>query len=270
MTGVTEQPVAASPPACLLVHGYGGGPFEMEGLAAALSGAGIRARVACLPGHGDDMGNFRKYRFSDWLAHAEKELAGLMRSSDRVMLAGFSMGGVLALNLAARYPTACVAVLSAPLHVLSIMPWPLVHARFYGATGMEQLRRMFRLSRKGAGHGEHETSRDTAPWKGYSGPLNLGQLVSFRKGCAATRRLLPKITVPVLVMQDARDRVVYSGNAWEIIRRVSSGDAELVLTRIRETAARRHMIITHRETASLVEKRVARFCLEKGLDRGQR
>ncbi|MDL2210543.1 alpha/beta fold hydrolase [Desulfovibrio sp. OttesenSCG-928-O18] len=257
---------AANRPGCLLIHGYGGGPFEMEGMAAALAEAGIFTRVVCLPGHGDDVENFRRYRFPDWLAHAENELATLMRSRSRVMLVGFSMGGTLALNLAARYPVACVAALSTPLYVLSVMPWPLTHAGFYGATGLEQLRRMLRPFRKEAEGAGGETSREIAPWKGYSGPVNLGQLVSFRKGCAATRALLPKVTAPLLVMQDAGDRVVYAGNAWEILRRVSSVDAELVLTRIQETTTRHHMIVTHRETAALVEKRLVRHCLEKGLD----
>jgi esterase/lipase len=90
--------------------------------------------------------------------------------------------------------------------------------------------------------------------------VHLGQILSLRKGCAATYALLPKVTAPLLVMQDARDRLVNPGNSWEIIRRASSRDATLILTRIQEQASVKHLITTHHETASLVEEAVVRFC----------
>ena len=255
--------------ACLLIHGYGGSPFEVEGLARALETAGLATRAPTLPGHADGHAGFAETRFSDWLAHAEKELADLQKQYARVMILGFSMGGALALNLACRYPVVGVITLSTPVFVFTIFPWPLASLRFYANSGVSLIRRRMgqamgqapvRMTENG------ETSRDIAPWKGYLGPLHFCQLLSMRKGCAATRALLPRLTVPILVLHDAGDELVYSGNAWEIIRRVSSRDATLVLTRIQETVSRRHMITTHRETEGLVTETVLRFCREKVLD----
>ncbi len=259
-------PVPASVLGCLLIHGYGGSPFEMEGLAAALEGAGHAVRSVCLPGHGEGFENFRDYRFSHWLGHAEKEFAVLSHAHARVLVVGFSMGGAIALNLACRYPVAGVVTLSTPVFVLNFWPWPLACLRLYAKTCLAGARRLLgiRTVKKSAAG---ETSRDIAPWKGYDGPLHMGQIYSMREGCAATRALLPGLAAPLLVMHDARDRLVNPDNAWQILRRVSSADTTLILTRIRENVSRHHMIPTHRETASLVEEAVVRFSLEKTLDR---
>lgn len=247
---------------CLLIHGYGGSSFEMEGLAAALTEAGMEARLVCLPGHGDGHEDFRKYRFSDWLAHAEKEFRAMAERCERTVIIGFSMGGTIALHLSSRYPVDGVVSLSAPLFVLGLWPWPLANLQFYAHTVVSQARRLLGPRKPPAG----ETSRDIAPWKGYGGPLHFGQLASMRAGCAVTRVLLPKLTAPILLMHDARDGLVNVDNAWAIARRVSSPETTVILTRIQEDVTRHHVITTHRETADLVTETVVAFCREKMLD----
>lgn len=252
---------------CLLIHGYGGSPFEMEGLAAALEEAGFAAHLVCLPGHGEAFADFAAFRFSDWLAHAEAELKAMLARHARVAIVGFSMGGTLALNLAARYPVAGVVSISTPVHVLTLWPWPLENLKFYARTVMSQARNLLAplIPHKGTEPGE--TSRDIAPWQGFTGPLNIPQLVSMREGCAQTRHLLPRLTAPLLVMQDERDRLVNPDNAWAIARLAASGDTSVILTRMRENTTRHHMLPTHRETAALAAESVVRFCREKTLDR---
>lgn len=244
---------------CMLVHGYGGSPFELEGLAAAVEKAGFPARNICLPGHGEGYAGFRESRFPDWLAHTEKELARCLADWEKVVPVGFSLGGTLCLNMAARFPVAGVVSLSAPLYVLSVFPWPLIHERLYRATAMAAAARLlgFPAAQKASETGE--TSRDIAPWKGYDGPINIPQLVSFRKGCAATRALLPRLAKPLLLMHDARDKLVYAGNAVEIARLVASDDVTLRLTRMQENVTGHHMLPTHRETADKVAEEVINF-----------
>lgn len=244
---------------CLLVHGYGGSPFEMEGLAAALAKAGFAVRNVCLPGHGEGYQGFRKSRFVDWLHHAENELRDFSARHERVVLAGFSMGGVLCLNLAARLPVAGVVTLSTPIYVMNVFPWPLIHERLYRAACAAAIRRFLNLPQPKKKPENEETSRDIAPWKGYDGPINIPQLWSFRAGCAETRRLLAQLRVPLLVMHDARDKLVYAGNALEIAGAAGSEHQEIVITRMRENITGHHMLPTHRETAGLVAARVTAF-----------
>lgn len=257
---------------CLLIHGYGGSPFEMEGLAAALEEVGFAANLTCLPGHGEGFADFGAFRFGDWLAHAETELKTMLARYARVAVIGFSMGGTIALNLAARYPVAGVVCISTPVHVLSLWPWPLENCKFYARTAVSQIRTLLApfLPHKTTEAGEAgETSRDIAPWQGFSGPLNIPQLVSMREGCAQTRHLLPRLAAPLLIMQDERDRLVNPDNAWAIARLAASGDTSVILTRMRENVTRHHMLPTHRETAALAAASIVRFCREKTLDRQQ-
>lgn len=266
---MTNATSAGSNLGCLLVHGYGGNSFEMEGLASALAAAGFAARVVCLPGHGEGYEGFRHYGFSHWLGHAETELRAMLARHARVAVIGFSMGGTIALNLASRYPVAGVAALSAPVYVFTLWPWPGENLKFYGSFLVSQARRFLRLpEQKVVKNGE--TSRDIAPWKGYDGPVHFGHLVGMREGCANTRALLPRLAAPLLIMQDERDRLVNPNNAWAAARLASSGDTTVVLTRMRENVSRHHMITTHRETAVTVEEAVIRFCREKILDRSEK
>jgi carboxylesterase len=119
---------------------------------------------------------------------------------------------------------------------------------------------------KKPGAGGGETSRDIAPWKGYGGPLHIRQLLSLRRGCAATRALLPGLRAPLLVIQDERDRLVYQGNARAIAGRTATPDPSLILTRIRESVTRHHMITTHRETKDFVAGKIIGFLRGKKLD----
>lgn len=254
---------------CLLIHGYGGSPFEVEGLAAALDGEGFSTGLVTLPGHGEGYKDFGKYGFFDWLAHAEKEYAAFAERHSRVALIGFSLGGTLALNLAARFPVAGIVTISTPLFTLGIFPWPLDNLKFYAATGKALVLRLLnlqqdRVSRNG------ETSRDIAPWQGFRGPLHWRHLLTLRKGCATTRALMSSITAPLLAIQDARDGLVNPNNLWEIARRISSVDTSVILTRMRENVSRHHMVPTHRETAQQAAAAVVRFCREKTLDSAPR
>lgn len=250
---------------CLLIHGYGGSPFDVEGLAAALDKEGFFTRLVTLPGHGKEYGDFGQYGFFDWLVHVEKEYAAFAERHSRVALIGFSMGGTLALNLASRFPVAGIVTISSPLFTLGLFPWPLDNLRFYAGTGKSLVLRLLNLPRAEVSH-DGETSRDIAPWHGYHGPLHWRQLFSLRKGCATTRALMSRITAPLLAIQDARDGLVNPNNLWEIARRVSSVDTSVILTRMRENVSRHHMVPTHRETAQQTAAAVIRFCREKTLD----
>lgn len=240
---------------CLLIHGYGGSPLEMQGIAQALREEGVTVSLPCLPGHGPDAANFAAFRFGDWLAFVERELAALKAKCDTVALVGFSMGGTLALNLASRFPVAGVAAISTPLYVLHVSPWPWTHAVFYASSGLAQLGKI--LGNKPSGG----VASTKSGGKGYAGPFSLAQLYSFRKGCIATRKLLPGLNAPLLLLHDVDDRIVYAGNACEIARRASSQFVTVRFTRIGDPTTRHHMILTHRETEGFVTKTVTEFCL---------
>lgn len=84
---------------CLLLHGIAGSPFEMRPLAEALEAAGFAAHTPVLPGHDSTEEAYLTSDFAQWRAFARAEYARLS-VDEPVLLAGYSLGGILALDLA--------------------------------------------------------------------------------------------------------------------------------------------------------------------------
>ena len=104
----------------LCLHGFTGTPFEVQQIADALAAEGYVIGTPLLSGHGLDPFALETTHWRDWLASAQAgfdELAA--RTKGRIAIVGFSMGGLLALQLAMAQPdrVAALAVLSAPLRL---------------------------------------------------------------------------------------------------------------------------------------------------------
>ncbi|MEA2972054.1 MAG: carboxylesterase [Actinomycetota bacterium] len=90
----------------LLVHGYTSTPQSVDGLAAALVGAGFDVEVPLLPGHGTTVEDLDRRRWGEWTAAVDEAWANLAARHPRAVVAGLSMGGTLATWLAATRPPA--------------------------------------------------------------------------------------------------------------------------------------------------------------------
>jgi carboxylesterase len=105
--------------AVLLVHGFSGSPYEVHLLAQALHGTAREPRYHCavplLAGHHDRLATLAATGWRDWLGSAEAALQQLWQTvatgagRPRLAVVGLSMGGLLALELARRYPVAAGA-----------------------------------------------------------------------------------------------------------------------------------------------------------------
>src|SRR2546427_10780076 len=97
---------------CLLLHGFAGTPPEMRGLGEYLAAAGYDVMGPLLAGHGLTPEAMALTRWTDWVRSAQDALTALRRDCREVFVAGQSLGGTLALHLAATNPavTGVVAV----------------------------------------------------------------------------------------------------------------------------------------------------------------
>ena len=86
----------------LLIHGFLGSPRELRPLARELADAGVTARGVLLPGFGADFARLRKVQAEEWLAAARSAWNETRDGASRTTLIGFSMGGAVALRLAAE------------------------------------------------------------------------------------------------------------------------------------------------------------------------
>ena len=84
---------------CLLLHGLGGSPFEVRPVADALIEAGHATVCPVLPGHAATESDYLSSSYSQWLQCARAAYAAQCNLGP-VLLGGYSLGGLLALDLA--------------------------------------------------------------------------------------------------------------------------------------------------------------------------
>lgn len=240
------------PTACLLVHGFGGSPFEVLPVAEALEAAGFPVSAPTLPGHDTSIDDWRRTGWKDWLEHAAAEYERLAASHRQVFTLGMSMGGSICLALAQRYRPAGVATIASPVFLYRFLPPEATDWRLLATPLLKKLRPVWPSTPK------TPESRAIAPWRGYEEGVSLDALHSFMDGLRQVRRGLGRVTAPLLAIHSPRDRHVPLGNLWEIARRVRSPWRKAVLLPIEETVTRHHLLTTHRETRD----KVAQLCVE--------
>ncbi|MFQ6057720.1 MAG: alpha/beta hydrolase [Anaerolineae bacterium] len=200
---------------CLLIHGFTGSPPEMRGLGEYLADKGLTVLGVRLAGHGTTPEEMARTGWRDWVASAEGGLRELQGRCQWVFVGGLSMGGVLTLYLAARHPVAGAIVMAAPTYLRDwrtpFLPLAKYFVKWYYPSGESDL-----TDPTGQ---ERMWSYDRMPVVCIDQLLQLIRLV---------RRELPRIKVPVLVMQGAHDRYVPLDCAQEIYDRIGSQDKELV------------------------------------------
>ena len=112
--------------AVLFLHGYTGNPVSMRPWAEHHAAAGLTVRLPRLPGHGTTWRDLAPTRWQDYYDHARERLVALRETGHRVVLAGLSNGGAIALRLAQEFPDVAGTVLVNPfLHLDAAQRLPL-------------------------------------------------------------------------------------------------------------------------------------------------
>src|SRR6185295_1598008 len=94
----------------LLIHGLGGTPMEMRYVAQGLARAGYTVHVPQLAGHCGSADDLRATGWEDWYASVEAEHRRMRAHCQTIVVCGLSMGAILAIHHAARYPRDVSAV----------------------------------------------------------------------------------------------------------------------------------------------------------------
>ena len=95
---------SSSKKSVLIIHGFSSTTYEVKELAQFLGDKGFHTIAKNLPGHGTTADLCNKIKFQDWLFFIKEELANLSAQSDKTYVVGCSMGAVLALYGASKFP----------------------------------------------------------------------------------------------------------------------------------------------------------------------
>jgi carboxylesterase len=214
----------------LVLHGFGGTPLEVEVVVEVAHSLGLQAEAPLLPGHGSHARQLAACRWGDWYDAAEQVLLRLTADRHRALVAGFSMGALLATHLAALHERRIKALV-----LLASAFWlPARTSLVLRAAGGLRLPDVCipKLGPDLADPAARRTHR-TYPVQ----PLHAA--IDVERASARCRRLAARIRVPVLIAHGARDRVCPVSNAWRIAARIASRDQRiLILPRSRHIITR--------------------------------
>ncbi|WP_035805571.1 alpha/beta hydrolase [Kitasatospora mediocidica] len=198
------------PVGVLLCHGFTGSPQSMRPWADRLVTAGLTVSLPLLPGHGTRWQDLQVTRWEDWYAEVARELLLLSEECEQVFVAGLSMGGALALRLAAEHSELISGVVVVNPSVRSDTPAGVL---------LPALRHLVPSIPGVAG----DIALDGASEVGYHRtPLHAAW--SLSRLWREVQRDLPRVTQPVLLLRSPQDHVVSPANSALVLARISSVD----------------------------------------------
>lgn len=218
----------------LLIHGLTGSPFELKNLARSLNKAGFTVKGPLLAGHGTELEELAKTRWEDWYGTVHDAVKEMQKNYRTVSVSGLCMGALLGLCLASD-PECEISALSLLSTTLFYDGWSLPWYRFllpisylppinyfysyeerepYGVKN-ERMRREVALSLR-----ENSIAYDRFPSR---------CLHELFKVIRRTKRILPDVTVPTLIIHAREDDIVSTRNADYVENRIGSRNVRKII-----------------------------------------
>jgi len=199
----------AGPVGVLLLHGFAGTPKEMWPLGSYLHARGLTVSAPLLPGHGNTLAEINRVNWRDWVAGVEAAYANLKQKTTQWFIAGFSMGSLLTLWMAAHHDDIAGIALYAP--ALWVADWRL---------NLTPLLRPFVRSYRQSGESDlHDP--EAAQWMGGFGRYPVRAAAELWYLRRHVLRNVSRVRTPALVIYSEGDRSIHPRSGPETVRRLS-------------------------------------------------
>jgi carboxylesterase len=197
----------------LLLHGYSGSPASLRPMGEWLARRGYSVACPRLPGHGTDWRELAETSWQDIAEEADRALKDLAGRCEVVVVAGLSVGGLLAFHLAAHHAPPAVA------GVAGVNPF--VRNPIFGFLPVVKLirRRVKGVINDIKREGQDELGYEYLP---VAGVAQLDRLMDV------VQKELPDVRCPVRVFLSDVDHVVPKGTVRWAFARLGSEDKELI------------------------------------------
>ncbi len=200
----------------LLIHGFTGSPPEMRPVGDYLNARGLTVSAPLLPGHGTDVDDMNRRRWSEWTAHVERALSDLQSRCSTVFVGGLSMGALLTLHLGAHHPEIA--------GLMTYSPAVLVASKLIYLTPVLKYLISKRSAAGESGLTDHDA--DSRIWCYEEQPLRAAH--EFLKLQRVVRRLLPVVKQPLRIIQSTGDAIIDPRCGQILYDEAGSTDKELV------------------------------------------
>jgi len=197
-----------------MIHGFTGGPFEVQPFADYIEEkTDWLVKIPTLPGHGGSL-DLKNKSAESWMMAAELALKELKKQVDRVIIVGFSMGGLIAMYLAMRYKIEKLVLLSAAVKYISAGQM-LQEVRLAAADAVKG-----RLAQNPLFH--------LYEYKLLNTPVS--SAIEFLRVVKMVEPYYDKLTLPICIIQGKRDGIVPVSAAEHIYNRLGSIEKEIYLS----------------------------------------
>lgn len=198
---------------CLIIHGYTGGPYEVDPLAQYLKkNTNWHVRTPVLPGHGEELA-LEDVTYEAWIEKGEHALQEMLDMCEEVYVIGFSMGGMIAAYLAAHYDVDRLVLLAT--------------ARKYIC-----FKHMSRYIGKLIGEGFRGNLDDNKLYTHYKSKMKMVPFranIEFMRLVNETKQYLSDVHSPVLIAQGKKDMIVPTRSAYYLDKEIASEHKEVIL-----------------------------------------
>lgn len=246
--------------AFVICHGFGDSAFNTRPLGDFLHDMGHTAIGVLLPGHGTQIEDLMRTRYAHWYDHLEKVYLEERGRYKQVFLVGFSLGGTLCLDLAARNADfvrpSGVMTISSPVFFNGLFGGKFIlHQPLLLFTGLVRIfKPVVKLNRP------RPASLDRVnPWRGYHATYAMDALHSFKLALAHVRRGLAKISVPYCSIMAANDRTIHRDNQAYIYSRIQSREKRAFMFILPPDISTMHSLLTHRNASARAFRFIEEF-----------
>ncbi|MDF2699735.1 MAG: esterase/lipase [Haloplasmataceae bacterium] len=106
--------------AVIIIHGFCGETTQVEPLTNKLKQYGYDVYTPCLKGHTGFKKDLMQVTYIDWIHDVENLYLSLKEQYKEIILIGFSMGGLIALQIARKYDVNRVITLNTPIYLWNV------------------------------------------------------------------------------------------------------------------------------------------------------